>query len=107
VTGGKVIEMVATWDDGLAVAPPRIDLEPGQRSTGPRIIDLEADGDGWLLTIEGTAGREYDLALFGTAVRARVTEGKLTVAGTGEGLRVRFADGEGRVTARMILTPGA
>ena len=107
VTEGQAAEIVATWEGGLSVAPPRIDLEPGQRSTGPRIIDLEADGDEWLLTIEGTAGQEYDIRLFGTAVQARVTEGNASVTGTGEVLRVRFEDGEGRVTARMLLTPGA
>ena len=56
VTAGRATEITVAWEGGLAVAPPRIDLEPGQRSTGPRIIDLEADGHGWLLTIEGTCG---------------------------------------------------
>ena len=55
-------------DGGLAVAPPRIDLQPGQRSTGLRVLDLEEDGDEWLLTIEGTAGHGYEVDLFGTAV---------------------------------------
>ena len=105
VTGGQATEITVAWEGGLAVAPPRVDLEPGQRSTGPRIIDLEVDGDGWLLTIEGTAGHEYDIGLFGTVVRARVTEGNASVAGTGDGLWVSFPDGEGRVTARVQLTP--
>ena len=106
VTEDQTAGILVTWKGGLAVAPPRIDLEPGQRSTGPRIIDLQTDGDGWMLTVEGTAGREYDFALFGTAVQAQqVTEGNASAAGTGDGLRVKFPDGEGRVTARILLTP--
>ena len=105
VTEGRATEITVAWEGGLAVAPPRIDLEPGQRSTGPRIIDLRAEGNGWLLTIEGTAGHEYDIGLIGSAVQAQVTEGNARVARTGDGLRVRFPDGEGRVTARVQLTP--
>ena len=106
VTVGQATEITVAWEGGLAVAPPRIDLEPGQRSTGLRIIDLEEDEDGWLLTIEGTAGREYDIGLAGTPVQTRVTEGNVSVAGTGDGgLRVRFSAGEGRVTARVLMTP--
>ena len=67
---GETAVVTARWEGGLAVAPPRIDLEPGQRSTGLRVIDFEHDGEAWLLTIEGTAGREYALDLYGTPVRA-------------------------------------
>ena len=100
----------ATWEGGLAVAPPRIDLQPGQRSTGLRVIDLAADGDGWLLTLEGTAGRDYDVRLFGTPVAAtpgaNATPGTATVSGLSDGtLRVSFADGAGRVATVVRLTP--
>ena len=67
---GQAAVVTVSWEGGLAVAPPRIDLEPGQRSTGLRIIDLESDAREWLLTIEGTAGHEYLVDLFGTAVQA-------------------------------------
>ena len=108
LTGGEPAEIAVTWEGGLAVAPPRIELEPGQRSTGPRVIDLEAEGDEWLLTVEGNAGREYDFALFGTAVNAEVAEGaaEVTIMGSG-GLRVHFAGDGGRVTTRVRLTPSA
>ena len=76
VTEGRVAELVATWEGGLTVAPPRMDLEPGQRSGGPRVIDLVAEGAGWLLTVEGNAGREYDFALFGTDVGWEVVGGR-------------------------------
>ena len=125
VVRGEPTEIVVTWDGGLAVAPPRIELEPGQRSTGLRILDLEADGDGWLLTIEGTAGHEYVVDLFGSAVEAAVIDGSARLVprlaeGAGEGggageaggpvagntrLRVEFADGEGRQEVTLRLTP--
>ena len=105
VTEGEATEITVTWEGGLAVAPPRIDLKPGQRSTGLRIIDLESDGDGWLLTIEGTAGHEYDIGLFGTAVDAQVTEGNAGLATTSDGLWVRFRGDGGRVGAVVRLRP--
>ena len=110
-----VTEIVVTWEGGLAVAPPRIDLEPGQRSTGLRILELTADADGWVLAIEGSAGSEYPLDLFGTAVQAAPTDDGVRVTapeprsdGTdaaGARLRVDFADGEGRRMAVIRLTP--
>ena len=105
MTEGEATEITVTWEGGLAVAPPRIDLKPGQRSTGLRIIDLESDGDGWLLTIEGTAGHEYDIGLFGTAVDAQVTEGNAGLATTSDGLWVRFRGDGGRVGAVVRLRP--
>ena len=106
VTEGRVAELVATWEGGLTVAPPRMDLEPGQRSGGPRVIDLVAEGAGWLLTVEGNAGREYDFALFGTDVGWEVVGGMAEVVAGGNGaLRVRFGGDGGRGTARVRLTP--
>ena len=99
------------------VAPPRIDLEPGQRSTGLRIIDLESDAREWLLTIEGTAGHEYLVDLFGTAVQAAPLGDGVSVSpappttdaernGMGGGrFMVAFAAGEGRRTVTLRLAP--
>ena len=95
-----------TWNGGLAVAPPRIELEPGQRSAGLRVLDLEVDDEGWMLRLEGTAGRAYEVGLFGTQVDFAVTGADATVsAGPGGPLRVRFADGEGRAAVSIRLTP--
>ncbi len=125
VVRGEPTEIVATWEGGLTVAPPRIDLRPGQRSEGLRILDLEADGDEWLLTIEGTAGHEYVVDLFGSSVEAAVIDGSARLVprlaeGAGEGggageaggpvagntrLRVEFAEGEGRQEVTLRLTP--
>ena len=108
VAEGQVVELVASWEGGLTVAPPRIDLEPGQRSDGARVIDLVAEGDGWMLTVEGDAGREYALGLFGTEVEAEGVGGGAEVVGVGDGgVRVRFLGDAGRVTARVRLTPGS
>ena len=93
------------WEGGLAIAPPRIDLEPGQRSTGLRIIDFEREGEGWLLTIEGTAGLEYTVDLYGTPVQSEPVEEGASVAPApaapdagGGRFMVAFEAGEGRRT---------
>ncbi|MDE2719222.1 GH116 family glycosyl hydrolase [Candidatus Palauibacter polyketidifaciens] len=80
VAAGDRAEIVVTWGGGLAIAPPRIDLEPGQVSSGLRILDFNADPDGWLLEVEGLAGRSYDLGLFGATVEADVVQGAATTA---------------------------
>ena len=101
-------EFAATWQGGLAVAPPRIDLQPGQRSTGLRIIDLTADDGGWLLTLEGSAGRSYDVRLYGTPVDAATDDAAATVSGQSDGtIHVSFEGGEGRTTMVVRLTPAS
>ncbi|MXX85690.1 MAG: hypothetical protein F4Y71_04470, partial [Acidobacteria bacterium] len=122
VTEGRPAEVTVTWRGGLAVAPPRIDLEPGQRSTGLRIIDLQADAEGWTLVTEGSSGRAYRVDLFGIPVEAAVVSEGASVepvpvqtdpgagyarraeAGGGS-FRVRFAPASGRRTATLRLTP--
>ena len=112
MTGDRPAEITVTWKGGLSVAPPRIDLEPGQRSTGLRIIDLQADAAGWTLVTEGSAGRAYRVELFGVPVEAAMVDGSASVeavpartdAGGGR-FRVRFAPGDGRRTATIRLTP--
>ena len=106
LNAGEPTEVTLAWDGGLAVAPPRIELEPGQRSAGLRVLDLEVDGEGWLLSLEGTAGRAYEVGLFGAPVDFAVAGGDATVsAGPGGSLGVRFADGEGRAAVSIRLTP--
>ena len=106
LTDGASVEVTTTWTGGLAVAPPRIDLQPGQRSTGLRIIDLVAADDGWLLTLEGAAGRDYAVQLVGTPVDAVADDDTATVSSESDGVvRVHFTGGEGRVTTIVRLTP--
>ena len=106
---GSHAEILVTWEGGLAVAPPRIDLEPGQRSTGLRILDFAADAAGWVLSLEGTAGRAYDIDLFGTPVVPAVTSGAASISQGGQGgtgsIRVEFAEGDGRSVATVHLEP--
>ena len=103
---GERAEIVVTWEGGLTVSPPRLALQPGQRSTGLRILDFAADPAGWTLSVEGTAGRSYDIALFGTPVRPTVTSGPAGVSDSGPGVvRVRFAEGEARAAATIRLIP--
>ena len=122
VTGGRPAEITVAWKGGLAVAPPRIDLEPGQRSTGLRIIDLRAEAEGWTLITEGSAGHAYVVDLLGTPVEAAMVGEGASVApapveaapGPGRARRadagggrfqVRFAPGDGRRTATIRLRP--
>ncbi len=116
LSAGQPTEITVTWNGGLAVAPPRIELEPGQRSAGLRVLNLRVAGEGWLLNLEGTAGREYEVGLVGTPVDFAVVGGDATVsavasgdapgpAGPGGRLRVSFAAGDGRAAVSIRLTP--
>ena len=103
---GERAEIVVTWEGGLTVSPPRLALHPGQRSTGLRILDFAADPAGWTLSVEGTAGRSYDIALFGTPVASSVTSGSARVSDSGPGVvRIWFAEGEARAAATIRLIP--
>ena len=101
--GGRA-EIVVSWTGGLAVAPPRVDLRPGARSVGLRILDFGAEGDGWTISVEGIAGHAYDIGLFGTSVVPAVTSGRARVSEAEAGaIRVEFAEGDGRGTAVIRL----
>ena len=106
VPAGGRAEIVVTWEGGLAVAPPRTGLDPGQTSVGLRILDFIADADGWSLSVEGTAGHTYEVEFFGTPVVSAVIDGAALVSDLGDGVvEVEFAAGEGRVSATVRLTP--
>jgi glycogen debranching enzyme len=59
------IRVESRWSGGLAVEPPRVNLVPGQRSRGLRILGFHYDGTGWLMELEGVSGRTYSLNLHG------------------------------------------
>ena len=102
-----------TWTGGLSVAAPLVDLVPGQASHGVRVVDFTAGADGgWILELEGEAGRSYDVRLFGHAPRVIQAEGATAevIAGAGAGkdphlARVRFPGGSGRRVATVHLAP--
>ncbi len=64
------------WTGGLAVEPPTVALEPGQRSEGIRITDFHYENDGWLISTEGNGGSTYELRLHGETF-SRVEGGRL------------------------------
>ena len=123
----RTTEITVSWDGGLSVVPPRIDLEPGQRSVGLRILDFTESPPGWVAILEGIAGRSYRLDLYGTEVEVGGTEGEPVVEaidrelsptawpagqrqegerwpGGGEFL-VTFPEGEGRRIVSVEFTP--
>jgi glycogen debranching enzyme len=84
----EVTRLSLTWNGGLAVEPPTMDLLPGQESDGIRVLDFRRVGDAdrgeWQLTTEGAGGKAYRLRLYGVPLSradgARVTgvEGNAT-----------------------------
>lgn len=56
------------WRGGLQVVPPTSALVPGQSSEGLRVLDFEYTDGEWRLTVEGTSGRTYRVALHGEPV---------------------------------------
>jgi hypothetical protein len=55
------------WDNGLAIEPPRVDLEPGKPSVGIRILDFRYEDGVWSVDLEGIAGRSYEIRFHGEA----------------------------------------
>ncbi len=100
--GDRVVDV--TWTGGLTVQPPRVDLMPGQRSSGVRIIDFTRDASGWLLTLEGASGATYTIDVFGERVTsddARVEP----ITETHAALTITFPAGTGRSVRTIPLRP--
>ncbi len=96
---------VLAWEGGLSVAPPIVELAPGQQSHGVRILDLRADGEGWTLEVEGDAGRRYEVGLRGEAVTPEPdTRGveRLPDDGAMQRLAITFESGAPRRKVRSI-----
>jgi hypothetical protein len=96
---------------GLEVAAPLHHPSPGDPSTGLRILDWRKVADGFLLSVEGLAGREYTVDLHGSQPVGTFegAEGA-EVARGGRGrvrLRVRIPDGTGfqRREVRLVTRP--
>ncbi len=91
------------WNGGLTVVPPTVRLTPGQTSQSIRVLDFTPTQDGWLITLEGEAGREYNVDLIGEP--ARIVEGTARMASDGNNhtLRVSFAPGDGRYAQTIHL----
>ena len=108
------------WEGGLEVEPPLAAPRPGDESRGIRVLEFGATGDGWGLLLEGPAGSESEIGLFGmparvaaaTTVGGGVTEGTGTAAVIARDpdagrtlLRVRFPAGPGRTALEIRLAP--
>ncbi|MCL7960870.1 MAG: GH116 family glycosyl hydrolase, partial [marine benthic group bacterium] len=61
------------WTGGLSVVPPRIGLEPGQTSSGLRIVNFDREDGAWRLSVEGEGGRSYRVRLIGQPVTIQKT----------------------------------
>lgn len=86
-----------TWEGGIAIDPPTVDLHPGDMSHGLRILDFVADGGGWTLEIEGEPGRAYEVALRGEPVAVEAgTAGveALPAEGALQRFRIEFEPGD-------------
>jgi hypothetical protein len=97
-----VVEL--TWRGGLLPEAPLPELSPGDSSHALRVLDFGSAEDGWRITVEGDAGRAYELRLFGERLaQARGAE----IIETGRGvtrLRVRLPEGDrGTSTAEIAL----
>jgi hypothetical protein len=109
LTMHQVRRVEVVWEGGLEVAAPRVALEPGQRSQGPRVLDFGAEGGGWLLTVEVERGRTQTVELVGTPVRPELVEGRGTLhaseAGGTTTLSILVEGPPGRTTAVVRLEP--
>lgn len=85
------------YEEGSDVYAPTNDLTPGQMNEGLRIIRSRADADGLHLTLEGRAGKSYELGL---RTARRVTNAN------GFALEQK-ATGDARLTIAFDRTHGA
>jgi hypothetical protein len=89
--GGDVLSVRHT--SGPAVLPPDPPVSPGSVNSGIRIVSLKEDRSDMKtlrLTVEGLAGRSYDLDLvrpgmIASANGGRIENGKLRIAFDGKG----------------------
>ncbi len=96
-----------SWTGGLAVEPPTVDLEPGQQSTGVRVLDFRRDGsptgDRWRLTLDGQRGTTYHLRLHGVPLGRLEGAELLQHDGPATTIGVTMPPGSGRTTTSIIL----
>ncbi len=99
------IRVEANWQGGLSVEPPTVDLEPGQESRGLRVLDFRESNGGWKLLVEGHAGGQYELQLYGE--RVSVTSGPASneFSDGVNRLTLEFPAGVTRETVAIILEP--
>ena len=93
----------ARWSGGLSIEPPLVDLQPGQASTGLRILDFRYVDGTWYLDLEGPAGRVLNLRLHGEPFSKAEGARLLGREGNASTLAVEFGGTEGRATKRVRI----
>jgi hypothetical protein len=99
------VRIELSWVGGLSVEPPTVDLEPGQASSGLRVLDFRFDEGVWTLLLQGKSGREYALQLYGEPVHVTRGAGTVNRAEGRQVLRVAFPDGDRSTTVTIALGP--
>ncbi len=96
-----------SWVGGLAVEPPTVDLDPGQRSMGVRVLDFRRDGPRtvrrWRLTVDGELGMAYRLRFHGEPLGEVEGAELRQVDGATTTIDVTMPSGSGRTTTSIIL----
>ncbi|MCH7716586.1 MAG: hypothetical protein IH876_10700 [Gemmatimonadetes bacterium] len=91
------------WTGGLLVEPPTMVLQPGQPSQGLRILDYAYARDRWVLLVEGTAGRTYEVRLHGETISSLDGAEMVRRDGPVNTIAVTIPTGNARETAEIVI----
>ena len=91
------------WKNGLVLEPPTVELEPGQRSLGVRVLDFRYEDGVWWVDLEGIAGKTYEIRFRGEPLSS-VEGGRLVRRGGHVStVAVEFPAGSGREETQVRL----
>jgi len=91
------------WKNGLVIEPPTVELEPGQRSLGIRVLDFRYADGVWWVDLEGIAGKTYEIRFRGEPLSS-VEGGRLVRRGGHVStVAVEFPAGSGREETKVRL----
>ncbi|HKW88073.1 MAG TPA: GH116 family glycosyl hydrolase [Candidatus Acidoferrales bacterium] len=94
-------EIAAEYEGGVGIVPPTAEPEPGERSSGLKILGVTATGANALeLTVAGAGGRTYALRLL--TARPEPTAGGARVVKTERGYELDF-DFEGSGYVQRVI----
>jgi glycogen debranching enzyme len=92
------------WTGGLSVEHPAPTLDPGQGSDALKVLDFDYVSGSWDLLVEGTAGRTYDVRIYGESF-TRVAGGNIIERQDGvTTIAVTVPVGNGRKIAPVTLS---
>ena len=78
-------------------------LQPGQPSQGLRILDYAYARDRWVLLVEGTAGRTYEVRLHGETISSLDGAEMVRRDGSVNTIAVTIPTGNARETAEIVI----